>query len=295
MTGGLLEGCASQEATHSNRILIGTIAYGEGSLSLDRLNNFKDYLAEQTQSIIEIEPAFNEIKALEQIRSRKWSLVFAPPGLAAIAVSTAQYIPLFPLQESNNTVRSLIVVLADSSVEGIEDLQGKSVALGQPGSATGYYLPFYDLFGLTLSKVFLSTTPKDILSAVASGKAIAGALSQFEYEQYKGEFEGTQFRVLHTSRRLPSGAVLLGPSVDRNLQEYILKSMNQATPSLASEVGYIPNANPPSYEFFIEIIQKTSPYESRVHETPVKLYPNIPINAPRPDDTSTDSVDIGEN
>ena len=294
-TAGLLGGCATDTPVARNRILVGVVAYGDGAVSLDRLENFKDYLALQTRSVVEIEPAFNEVKALQQIRSRRWSLVFAPPGLAATAISTEQYLPLFPLQGSSNTVRSTIVVREDSSVQELADLQGEAIALGQPGSATGYYLPLYDLFGLTLSKVQVSATPKGTLAAVASGEVMAGALAKDEYELYKDEFGETRFRVVHTGRRLPAGAVLLGPSVDRNLQKYISEAMNEATPNLASEAGYIPNVNPPNYEFFIEIVEKVSPYESRIYERPASLYPEIPITPSRPNDVSSDSVDIGEN
>lgn len=293
--GGLIEGCAPQEPAQTNHVLIGIVAYGEGSLSLDRLESFKDYLGEQTQSTIEIEPAFNEVKALAQIRSRRWSLVFAPPGLAATAISTAQYIPLFPLQGTSNTVRSVIVVRDDSSVLEIEDLQRESIALGQPGSATGYYLPLYDLFGLTLSNVIVAATPKNILSAVASGEVTAGALAKSEYEHYREDFEETQFRILHTGRSLPAGVVLVGPSVDRNLQEYIVQAMNQATPNLASKAGYIPNANPPNYEFFMELIEKVSPYEQRIYEMPANLYPRIPANSLNEDDVGTNTVNDSEN
>ena len=45
-----------------------------------------------------MEPAFNELKAVEQIERGVWSIVFAPPGLAAIAMSKQQYIPIFPMQ-----------------------------------------------------------------------------------------------------------------------------------------------------------------------------------------------------
>ena len=43
------------------------------------------------------------------------------------------------------------------------DLNGQAVALGQPGSATGYYFPLLNLYGLTLSKIRLAPTPKQAL------------------------------------------------------------------------------------------------------------------------------------
>jgi phosphonate transport system substrate-binding protein len=71
-------------------------------------------------------------------------MVFAPPGLAAIAISQEQYFPLFPLEGIEN-VRSAIVVREDSSIKTLAELQDKAIAFGQPGSATGYYLPIYNL------------------------------------------------------------------------------------------------------------------------------------------------------
>ena len=275
-----LVSCSPSQPTQRNRILIGTVAYGTGAVSLENLESFADYLGQQTQSTIEIEPAFNEVKALEQVRSRKWSLVFAPPGLAASAISTAQYVPLFPLQGSSNTVRSAIVVRSDSPVQDISDLRGESLSLGQPGSATGYYLPLYDLFGLTLARIQVDATPRNTLAAVAAGEVTAGALAKDAFERLEAEFADTQFRIVHASRSLPVGVVLVGPSIDRNLQEYIERAMSEATPNLAAAAGYIPNADPPNYEFFIELIEKVSPYESRIYETPASLYPVAPNRAP---------------
>ena len=272
----VLYGCGAQEEISRGRIAIGVIAYGDGAVSLERLENFKNYLAEETNSFVEIEPTFNEVHALDQIRHRRWSLVFAPPGIAATAISTAQYEPLFPLQGSSNTVRSVIIVREDSPIEELADLQRHSLALGQPGSATGYYLPLYDLFGMTLAEVELASTPLDTMMLVANGDVTAGALSRAEFDKHEGEFEDTEFRIIHTSRSLPSGVVLIGPNVDRNLQEYITNAMNAVTPNLAAEAGYVPNADPPNYGFFIELIEKVAPYEDRIGEMPVVLSPANP-------------------
>ncbi|WP_017325374.1 phosphate/phosphite/phosphonate ABC transporter substrate-binding protein [Synechococcus sp. PCC 7336] len=270
----LLVGCAASAPVPVNRLIVGVVAYGEGSQSLDRYESFRDYLALQTHSVVELEPAFNEVKALEEIRRRHWSLVFAPPGLAAVAIAQAQYSSLFPLQgRSSNVVRSVLVVREDSPIEAIADLKGQAVALGQPGSATGYYLPLYDMFGLTLAEVSLEPTPRQVLMAIHTGEAAAGALAKSEFERYRGEFDGAQFRTIHTSRSLPAGVVAIGPAVELNLQEIVRQAMNDAPPQIASEVGFIPNADPPDYRFFIDLIAKVAPLEVRLNEVPVALYP----------------------
>lgn len=270
-----LAGCTAARLTNTSatieRLTMGVIAYGEAGLSVDQYQRFIEYLEGQTKTLIELEPAYNEVQAIKQIRFQAWSFVFAPPGLAAIAVSKAQYLPLFPLVGIDN-LNSVLIVQATSTVRQLSDLNGKSLALGQPGSATGYYVPLYELYGITLAEVRIASTPKEVLGWIASGEVVSGALSEDEFDRYRSEFSSTKFRVLHTSRRIPSGSVLISPNVNRNQQELIQTAMNNAAPNLAQEVGYIPNTQPPNYENLIALIEKVEPIESHIHEMPASLH-----------------------
>lgn len=108
------------------QLVIGVISYDEGEQIINRYANFNKYLAEKTGMHIELEPAFNENKALERIQNQAWSLVFAPPGLAAIAIADYQYLPLFPLQDLNH-LRSILVVRNDSPIQQLKQLQGQKL------------------------------------------------------------------------------------------------------------------------------------------------------------------------
>lgn len=262
--------CSQSTSVPVERWTIGLVSYDTGAQSLDKYQTFKEYLGKQTHKIIELEPALNELQAVQQIDSKTWAIVFAPPGLAAIAIDKNQYTPIFPLQGLNN-VRSVLVVRADSSVKTISDLANKVVALGQPGSATGYYLPLYDLYGLTLQEVRFSPTPETILEWLSQGAIDAGALSEEEFQQHRGKFGTTKFRVLHTSRPVPAGVVLVGPTVDVNNQELIKNAMNQATASIVEDAGYIPNAKVPDYTQFVELVAKVRPLEAQVKKKPAVL------------------------
>jgi phosphonate transport system substrate-binding protein len=268
----LVASCAARTPRSAGigRLLIGTVAYGAEGQSVDQYQQFVEYLESQTKTLIELEPAFNEVQAIDQVQRQAWSLVFAPPGLAAIAVSKAQYLPLFPLQGVNN-LSSILVVLESSPIQTLNDVNGKALALGQRGSATGYYVPLYELYGTTPSEIRLAPTPKAILEWIASGEVAAGALSKDEFDRYRSEFSDP-FRILHTSRRIPSGSVLISPTVDRNQQEVIQKAMNAALPSIAQAAGYVPNVPPPNYETLISFIEKVEPIEARIQEKPAPLY-----------------------
>lgn len=269
---GLLAACGQEQTRITEKLIIGVVSYGEGAKSIDRYARFQNYLASQTGAIIELEPALNEIKAISQIQRRAWSMVFAPPGLAAIAISKEQYIPLFIMQGAAN-LHSVLVVLKDSPLTKIADLAGKAIALGQSGSATGYYLPIYDLYGLTLSEVQSASTPQAVLELVDKGIVAAGALSKDEFDQYRSKFSSQRFRILHrSSLRVPPGLVLLGPTVDRNLQEQIVTAMKSASPDIASEAGYITNAPIPDYKYVIQVVDRVRPITTRIRQKPAPLY-----------------------
>ncbi len=268
----LLAGCKqfSSKPEQLGRLIIGVVAYGEGVRSVEQYQSFIDYLQSQTQAIIELEPVYNEVKAVEQVQNRAWSLVFAPPGLAAIATQV-QYLPLFSLQGVNNR-RSVLVVLKASKIKKLTDLNGKTVALGQPGSVTGYYLPLYNLYGITLAKVQIAPTPKTILELIANGEVEAGALSKDEFDRYRSEFLPIELKILHASQSIPSGSVLISPDIERNQQNSIQQAMNQAVPEIAQQAGYIPNTQPPNYKDLVVFIEKVKPIEAHIHEQPAPLY-----------------------
>jgi phosphonate transport system substrate-binding protein len=252
------------------RWIIGLVSYDASANSVDKYERFKAYLEQQTHKIIELEPALNELQAIQQISSQAWAIAFAPPGLAAIAISKYQYTPIFPLQGISN-LRSVLVVREDSPLQNISELANKVLVLGQPGSATGYYLPLYDLYGLTLAEIRFAPTPEATLDWLSQGTADAGALSEEQFRQYRNQFGETKFRVLHTSRRIPVGSVLVSPLISIQNQEFIKTVMRQADSSIAEDAGYISNAPVPDYSQFIKLVEKVRPLEAQVKQKPAVL------------------------
>lgn len=264
-------GCGTAKVSDQPmRLTIGLVSYDDGASSLEKYQRFQTYLAEQLQAVVELEPVFNEIRAVEQIRADRWSLVFAPSGLAAIAIAEAKYLPIFPTLGPPNQ-KSVLVVRDDSPFQSLGDLANQTMALGEPGSATGYYLPLYDLYGLTLEKIEFAPTPATALEWIVDGKVAAGAMSENAFQQQRNAFENVAFRVLHASRAIPPGAVLISPSVDRNQQQYIEQAMQNAPSNMTADAGYVPNASPPDLTQLIALVKKVRPLESRLKEQPAVL------------------------
>lgn len=268
----LLIACNSTENSTLKKLVIGVVSYGEGARSLEQYADLQDHLGAELKSLIQLKPALNEIQAIDQIESQKWDLVFAPPGLAAIAISQSQYVPLLP-RTGGDRRRSVIIVREDNPAASIKDLANQTVALGQKGSATGYYFPVFNLYGLTLTDIKFGSTPKEILKWVNEGEVTAGALSLAEFEQYRSQFKDTQFRILHRdSHTVPPGAVLIGPKIDANLQSQLLDALESASPRTKRSVGYISNAQPPNYEYLIKVVKRVQPIAERIREKPAPLY-----------------------
>lgn len=268
----LLASCQSKTPSVSGKLIIGLVSYEEEISSIDRLENFKSYLSGQLNKIIEIEPVLNEIRAIEQIKKQIWSLVFAPPGLAAIAISKSRYLPIFPLEGISN-LRSVIVVLDNSPIRQLNELSGKVIALGQNGSATGYYLPIYNLYGTTLAEVKIASTPRTVLESIAKQEVVAGALSKAEFERYRADFPETKFRILYIDpHNIPSGSILVSPEIDRNQLERIREVMKAASPTLAQAAGYITNGTVPDYKYMIQVVERVMPIAQKITEKPAPLY-----------------------
>jgi len=267
-----LTSCATEQPPPEGKLVIGLVSYGEGVRSIEKFTNFKNYLESQIKRVIEVEPAYNEVKALEQIKRKAWSLVFAPPGLAATAIAKEKYLPLFSMEGVNN-LRSVIVVPRDSPIQKLSDLAGKTIALGQEGSATGYYLPVYNLYGITLAEVKFAPTPKTVLEWIEKGEVAAGTLSKAEFDRYRSDFSQSRFRILYTDpHNIPPGVVLIGSTVERNLQEQIRLAMKTASSDIAQAAGYIPNAKVPDYQYLIQVVERVRPIAERIKQKPAPLY-----------------------
>ncbi|MGD1859609.1 MAG: phosphate/phosphite/phosphonate ABC transporter substrate-binding protein [Leptolyngbyaceae cyanobacterium] len=267
-----LGGCNGQSTSSGGpgRLVVGLVSYDAGAAAVEAYAPFEQYLETALATQVELEPVFNELRAVEQIQSQAWDMAFAPAGLAAIAIAEAQYIPIFAL-EGNPRQRSVIVVSADSVAEKLSDLASEVIALGEPGSATGYYLPLYDLYGLAFSEIRFAPTPKTILAWVAEQEVMAGALSEEAFQQLRNNFGVGKFRILHQSRTVNNGAVLLSPSIERNQQQLIEAAMRAAPANVAFDAGYVANISVPAFDNLIQLVEKVRPLEEKVREQPAVL------------------------
>lgn len=264
--------CGQVEEGVSKKLVIGVIGYGESNRSLEQYSELQDYLSIQLKSIVELEPAYNEIQALKQISQEKWDLVFAPSGLAAIAIYRYKYQPIVPL-EGVEKVRSAIVVNQDSPFKTLIDLGGESIVLGQEGSATGYYIPIYNLYGLSMEKVLFSPTPQASLELLEQKEVDAAALSLQEFNQYRQNFKANQFRILDLdSHIIPTGAIIISNKVGSKQLVAIQNALQQTPSHVAASAKFLPSERRPQYEYLIDVIKRVKPITEGIKQQPALFY-----------------------
>ncbi|NJN23787.1 MAG: phosphate/phosphite/phosphonate ABC transporter substrate-binding protein [Acaryochloridaceae cyanobacterium RL_2_7] len=266
----LVTACSGSQPT-TRQIIVGVLSYGESASTLEKYQGFRDYLAKEFNSVVLLEPSFNEVQAVQQIIQKSWDVVISPPGLAAIAISQSQYSAVLPRIGADKT-RSILVVKDNSDINDIKELNNQSVALGHEGSATSYYFPIYNLYGLTLSEIKFAPTPKTVLEWVDTGEVTAGALSQEEFENLKGNFE-SGFKILfRDTHPVPAGAILVSPDRDEAFKADLIKALEKAPLDILETVGFVPNAQPPDYSYLIQVVKRVRPIAKRVKEKPAPIY-----------------------
>lgn len=260
--------CDRQEEVKIRKLSIGVVSYGQNDKSLRQYGEFQKYLGTQQNSLIELEPAYNEVRALEQIANKKWDMVFAPPGLAAIAISQHNYEPLVPL-EGRDKNRSIIVVKQNSTAQELPDLGGQTLALGQKGSAAGYYLPIYNLYGLNFQEVVYAPTPQSVLQFLSEEKVAVGALSLGDFNLLKRDYPPNQFKVIYLDQHnVPPGAIIISDRLERNQQEQLSQVLKETPSFISSAAGYLPNEPLPDYTYLTKVIKRV---QEVLEESPMVL------------------------
>ncbi|WP_198648233.1 phosphate/phosphite/phosphonate ABC transporter substrate-binding protein [Cyanothece sp. BG0011] len=264
-------GCQSRQQFPA-RITLGVVSFGENEQLEEKYGELKAYLEKELNSIVELEPTYNERQAVTQIKGKAWDLVFASSGLAAIATQQSTYIPILPLEGGLNN-RSIFVIAQDSPLKTLSELNGKAVALGQPGSATGYYFPLLNLYGLNVAKIRLAATPKQALEWISQGEVVAAAMSLEQYNRYRATVRQTRFRVLHQDdHEVPSGSILVSNSLPQIEQEALYNVLTTAPPMIPASVGYIANGEVPNYQQLVKVIEKVTPITDNIQQQPAMLY-----------------------
>lgn len=154
------------------------------------------------------------------------------------------------LLEWKDGVRSYhgaILVRADSSFERIEDLKGGKIAFEDPGSTSGYFLPYIEIMDAGLEMVpdrssgaapgslryIFGGAELNVVGSLIRGRVDAAAISNIDLDD--DEVVTTRFkprlRVLHETRQVPRSMMMMRTSLPQSARDRlsaVLLSMHES-------------------------------------------------------------------
>lgn len=248
----LLAGCQrGEEGTASvcgasGRLKVGVVGSIEGdeTVAAQRLDaatlfGLRDRLMAASRCEVELEPVQSPEQAHQRLTDQAWDLAFLPPGLMAFAMDRpTPYRPVRLLGTPRRS-RSSIVVRADSSIQERRHLEAARLGLLPRGSLTGFYLPLYNLHGVSLAKVVYASDYAGLLQLL--GKGVVDAIA---WDESRSDPPLPLRRVLVDQRPIPLGALVIREDLSGPGLAGLLRSLDADAVSLAPALSYVAGEEP---------------------------------------------------
>ena len=144
-----LTGCQSPSAEAAPAdsdapITIATLPVGDDPTAVNPIDVFAELFEEATGRTVEVIDVPDYLSVVEAIRSDHVDIGIMSGFPSALAVNTGEVDALVAFEGDGKPV-STCVVLADSPVQTVEDLEGTTVAFADQASSSGYFMPVYML------------------------------------------------------------------------------------------------------------------------------------------------------
>lgn len=140
-----LTGCQTAEATADDpTITIATIPLGEDPTQASPIDALVELLEAETGYTVEVTDVPDYLSVVEAIRADHVDMGIMSGFPSALAVNTGKVDALLAWEGSEDPV-STCVVLNDSPVQELTDLEGKTVAFADQASSSGYFMPVHML------------------------------------------------------------------------------------------------------------------------------------------------------
>jgi phosphonate transport system substrate-binding protein len=176
---------------------------------------------------------------------------FGPLGYV-FASQKAKAEPLASFADGSGKLTSYtagIWVPKDSSIQKIEDLKGKSLALSSVGSASGDALPRYGLKKANVADVKLDYAgghPEAMLS-LTNGKTDAAEINSQTLASAKasGKFDESKFRQVWKSEPIPNDPITVRGDLDQAFEDRVRKALLELETADVEKVGAFLDVTPP--------------------------------------------------
>jgi phosphonate transport system substrate-binding protein len=195
---------------------------------------FRDTLAAATGYEIEFSAVNSRTAAVEAMRAEQVDFVLTGP---------AEYVVFKKRSDANVVVGfqrpdyfAMIVTLADSKVQSVDDLKGQKVAFGDIGSTSAHLGPMQLLadFGIDPMKDIepLHVSRNVAVESLLKGDIAAIGMNATHLISVRKKFPDTAFKVIARGRDLPNDPLLAGAHVDAAVIEKVRAAFTGNSPAL---------------------------------------------------------------
>lgn len=280
--------------SRSNKtIVIGGVLSTSDLINQNKINNLAELLEAELPNLkFKANETSNYNEAITKICEHKWDLSFAFSPLVASQAQTCNTTPLhlaFVYVNRDENADSYFVGFfskKDSNINSLNDIEGKSLALKQKYSASGFYIPLFMIYGKTLSKVGFLGTESAVARNVFIGNYDVGVTSMNNEKNMAFGKMNNELKLIGRSQDIPGGSLLVSNHLKERLGEKDFhkllqtlkkKSIYEKAPKLRTKDGYAylyhPGYPPPVYEdVFDSIIKKVDSIKDCYLETPAKVF-----------------------
>ncbi len=242
----VLTGCQTGVDTTKGEIKVlkmGLIPADDAQEMLRSYEPIKEYLSEKLGIPVEIQVTSDYTAAIEAMRAKHIDMAWFGPFSYIIATNVAgaeAIVNGVRRSDGKAEYHSIIITRADSGIETLEDLKGKSFAFVDPASTSGNLIPRKMLIenGIDpdndFSISYYAGTHNAVQYAVANGKVDAGADSDNSYDRMvaAGEIDPEVNKIIYKSEPIPGSPIVVRGDLPAELKQRIqdaLISMDEQT------------------------------------------------------------------
>ena len=203
----------------------------------------KQYLSQELGIPVEIQVTSDYTAAIEAMRSKHIDMAWFGPFSYIIAANVADAEAIVNgvrRSDGKSDYHSIIVTRADSGINSLADLKGKSFAFVDPASTSGNLIPRKMLIenGINPDKDFslsyYAGTHNSVEYAIANKKVDAGADSDNTYARMAdaGEIDPKVNKIIYTSPSIPGSPIAVRGDIPEEFKQRIkdaLMNMNEQT------------------------------------------------------------------
>ena len=206
---------------------------------------FQKMLSEKAGMNVQLFPVPNRTAAVEALNAKKVDMVLTGPAEYVVFKkrTDAKLVVGFSRPEYYGSV----VTIVGSGIDGIEDLKGKKVALGDVGSTSRHLSPIQVLSDLGLNPQkdlqILHINRNVAVEAMKRGEVAAVGINRTDLPGLAKRFPDVVFKVIARGRDLPNDVLLAGTHIDDATVAKMKKVFSENSEALIAAILQGPDEN----------------------------------------------------